>query len=46
MDHKHHVGLIVKSPRIERVRQLLDEYAARFRRDFYHSEPPRDKPSN
>lgn len=43
---KHHVGLIVKSQRIERVLELLDEYAERFRRDFYHFEPSRDKPTN
>lgn len=41
MDKKHHVGLIVKSASIERVRELLDNYAARVRNDFYHSEPPR-----
>lgn len=46
MDKSHHVGLIVKSPRIARVRQLLDEYADRFRRDFYHFEPPRAKPAD
>jgi hypothetical protein len=46
MDKKHHVGLIVKSPQIERVRQLLNEYAERFRRDFYHFEPPRAKPAD
>lgn len=43
MDHKHHVGLIVKSASIERVGELLDQYAARVRRDFYHTEPKRDK---
>ena len=41
MDKKHHVGLIVRSARIERVRELLDQYTARVRRDFYHTEPPR-----
>jgi biotin carboxylase len=46
MDTKNHVGLIVKSPRLERVQHLLNEYAERFRRDFYHFEPPRDKPSD
>ncbi len=43
MDHKHHVGLIVKSPSMERVQQLLDEYAARIGKDFYHTEPKSDK---
>ncbi len=41
MQKKHHVGLIVRSARIERVRELLDQYTARVRRDFYHTEPPR-----
>lgn len=44
MNRPHHIGLIVKSPRPERVTELLHEYAARVLRDFHHSEPPRDKP--
>ncbi|MGI8744609.1 MAG: ATP-grasp domain-containing protein [Bryobacteraceae bacterium] len=44
MDRPHHVGLIVKSPSIQRVRHLLDDYTVRVRQEFYHSEPPRDKP--
>ena len=37
---RHHVGLIVKSPSEERVRQLLDSYVDRFRTDFHASAPP------
>lgn len=44
-DKKHHAGLIVKSPSPGRVQELIDNYAQRFRQDFFASEPPRDKPS-
>jgi len=46
MNKRHHVGMIVKSPRIERVRELLDQYVDRVRHDFYSSEPPREKPTD
>jgi hypothetical protein len=46
MDRDHHVGLIVRSPRIERVRELVDSYSQRFRNDFFASLPPKDKPTN
>jgi biotin carboxylase len=46
MNKRHHVGMIVKSPRIERVRELLDEYVERVRHDFYSSAPPREKPTD
>lgn len=42
----HHAGLIVKSPSHERVRQLLDSYAPRFRADFLASEPVPDRPTS
>src|SRR5262252_4058102 len=33
--HKyHHAGFVLKSPKRERVQQLLDSYAVRFRNDF------------
>lgn len=45
--HKeHHIGLIVRSPRIERVQELLESYVNRVRQDFYSSEPAREKPSD
>lgn len=42
----HHAGLIVKSPSIVRIRELLAQYERRFTEDFYAYEPPRDKPSH
>jgi biotin carboxylase len=42
----HHVGMIVKSPRRERVAELLDQYVERVKRDFATVAPPRDKPTN
>lgn len=36
---KHHVGLIVASPRRDRVRELLGAYMQRFRDEFYTSLP-------
>ncbi|MCU1266339.1 MAG: Biotin carboxylase [Acidobacteria bacterium] len=37
---KHHVGLIVRSPKLERVTELLDQYAQRFAEDFIAVVPP------
>jgi len=37
---KHHVGLIVRSPKLERVTDLLDQYAQRFADDFIAVVPP------
>lgn len=37
---KHHVGLIVSSPKLERVTELLDQYAQRFADDFIAVVPP------
>ena len=42
----HHVGMIVKSPRRERVGELLNQYVERVQRDFATIAPPRDKPTN
>jgi biotin carboxylase len=44
MKKKHHVGFIVKSPRRERVGELLKLYTERVRRDHHASAPPREKP--
>ncbi|HVG38654.1 MAG TPA: hypothetical protein VM870_05170 [Pyrinomonadaceae bacterium] len=46
MNKHHHVGLIVRSPEADRVQQLLAEYAARFRQDFYATQPPAERPSS
>jgi biotin carboxylase len=40
----HHAGLIVASPRYERVQELLDSYSQRFSQEFLAIQPPTDKP--
>jgi biotin carboxylase len=40
---RHHVGLIVRSPKLERVTELLDEFARRFANDFIAVEPPLER---
>ncbi len=42
----HHVGFILKSQRPERIQQLLDSYAQRFRDDFMATQPVPDKPAS
>jgi hypothetical protein len=39
----HHAGLIVTSPRAERVEQLLEQYTSRFYRDFHATAPPLER---
>lgn len=46
VDKPHHAGLIVASPDGERVRALLDAYAARFYADFHASAPPPERASD
>jgi biotin carboxylase len=41
---RHHAGLIVRSPRLERVNELLDHYGRRFSEDFVAIAPPPDRP--
>jgi biotin carboxylase len=41
----HHAGFVLRSPKSERIGELLDSYAARFRDDFYASQPVPDKPT-
>ncbi len=41
---KHHVGLIVRSPKHERVTELLDDYGRRFEHDFVAVLPPLERP--
>jgi len=38
---RHHAGLIVRAPRLDRVNQLLDDYGRRFVEDFVAVAPPR-----
>ncbi|MDQ2937537.1 MAG: ATP-grasp domain-containing protein [Acidobacteriota bacterium] len=40
---RHHAGLIVRSKKLERVEDLLAEYAMRFAEDFIAVEPPLEK---
>jgi biotin carboxylase len=42
-DKPFHVGLVVRSPDLARVRELLDSYAERFARDFSAYAPPPDR---
>jgi biotin carboxylase len=41
----HHAGFVLRSSGAERVRELLDSYALRFRDDFLATEPIPDKPT-
>ena len=41
---KHHAGLIVRSRKMERVRELLEDYARRFAEDFIAVLPPLERP--
>jgi D-ala D-ala ligase C-terminus len=43
---EYHVGLIVQSPKRERILELLDDYAGRVARDYHASAPAPDKPTN
>jgi hypothetical protein len=36
---RHHAGLIVASPDVDRVRSLLDSYTRRFQEDFSATQP-------
>jgi hypothetical protein len=40
------VGLIVRSPSAERVRELLTSYVTRVQQDFYAYAPPLEKPTH
>jgi biotin carboxylase len=41
---KHHAGLIIRSPKLERVSDLLDDYGRRFAEDFVAVLPPMERP--
>lgn len=45
-DMDFHAGLIVCSKKLDRVKELLEDYARRFYQDFFVSVPLADKPSN
>ena len=41
---RHHAGLIVRSPKLERVTELLNYYARSFANDFIAVVPPLERP--
>ncbi|MGB7922398.1 MAG: ATP-grasp domain-containing protein [Pyrinomonadaceae bacterium] len=41
---RHHVGLVVRSAELERVTELLDQYALRFMEEFSATVPPPERP--
>jgi hypothetical protein len=43
MNQKHHIGLVVRSPRPERIDELLNNYIARIARDYRAVLPPAQK---
>jgi biotin carboxylase len=45
MKKHHHAGLIVRSERASRVRELCDQYSSEFTRRFLASMPAPDKPT-
>lgn len=42
----HHAGFVLRSPRENRIQELLESYATRFREDFYASQPVPEKPTS
>ena len=41
---RHHAGLIIRAPRLDRVNQLLDDYGRRFVEDFVAVVPAPERP--
>jgi len=41
----HHAGFVLRSPKAERISELLNTYVERFSADFYASQPVPDKPT-
>jgi biotin carboxylase len=41
---RHHVGLVVRSAELDRVTELLDQYARRFIDEFSATVPPTERP--
>lgn len=40
-----HAGLVIRSPKFERIESLLKNYTDRFYQDFFTSAPPKEKPN-
>ncbi len=45
MQKRHHVGLVVRSPQLSRVEELLDLYTQRVLADYHAALPPKERPS-
>ncbi len=41
----HHAGFVLKSPKAERIQELLDSYSTRFASDFLATQPVPEKPT-
>ncbi|MFA6468967.1 MAG: ATPase [Bacteroidota bacterium] len=46
INKEFHAGLVIRSPKFERIESLLGTYTERFYRDFFTSAPPKDKPTH
>jgi biotin carboxylase len=42
----HHAGFVLKSPKPERIQELLDSYSIRFQSDFLATQPVPERPSS
>jgi biotin carboxylase len=42
----HHAGFVLKSPKPERIQELLDSYSKRFQSDFLATQPVPERPSS
>lgn len=42
----HHAGFVLKSPKQQRIEELLNSYSSRFQTDFLATQPVPDKPSS
>jgi len=43
-DMEHHIGIIVQSPKHERILELLENYTHRIKNEYHASAPPPQKP--
>ncbi|MFZ0036895.1 MAG: hypothetical protein WAK91_05715 [Candidatus Acidiferrales bacterium] len=41
----HHAGFVLKSPKADRIKELLESYVLRFRDDFMATQPIPDRPT-
>lgn len=46
LEKKFHVGLIARSPSLERIKHIIASYIERFRDDFHASAPPLERPND